>query len=910
MAKKFRLSSQLAPHLVIFQLWLIFASASPAKKGWIVRRDVEELIETTNEFEQPKEQKVENALPRIYFMEIVSDIRLRYASTKVTSKVANPADKAQEATFHVVLPDTAFISSFLMEIDGKVYKASVKEKEEAQTDYQNAVDAGLSAAQVTANARDANQFTVSVNVEPQAKMLFNLTYEELLTRRRGIYEQTIHVSPGSVVPQMSVRVNIFETLPINKITVPQLRGNDIEQNQDLSENEVAKIIRTNETVVSVVYEPTETQQIQSSKDGLQGQFVVQYDVDRSSIERKGGEIHVVDGYFVHFFAPTTLPALPKHVIFVLDTSGSMAGTRIEQTKQAMNSILDQLREDDLFSVVEFSTGVAEWDLRKPYKGLEPYYYNVPSEDTTEVPQTYVTELEENFGLFDDIFAYPVTERSIKRAKEFVNTMDVTSSTNINDALLLALKNSQSVQSRLRLTPIIIFLTDGEPTSGVVDKTEILANVRKGNSDDVVSIFSLAFGTGTDYDFLTKISSQNRGFARKIYEAADATLQLKGFFEEVASPLLNNVRFVYNKDGPVHDVTETNVPNFFKGTEFVVAGRIDSDSKLSASITGTGASGSFLFPDIRPVIDDYILLPNPNNSVVETVPAKKSFSLEKIWAYMTIQDMLKKRQIVDDAKAIAEFNGKALNLSLTYGFVTPLTSLVVVKPNSTAATADVRPADAYQGLQPFYGMTLAAPSPIAAFSPNHFSGGIRQPAFGVSAFVAPGYQAIPFKRPITSTFRPHFGTSQSPHITEHFETSRSPHITEHFEFPSFSPEEWISQFEHNLTHVKIPAGNETLDLSWEDELPDVEYESCTTNRLHHAVCKSIWKCSTILHESTFVSKELTVDAKAACVIENKYVGICCDASPIFPELSIDFTTIIPELETTTSVDDSSTFTSDP
>ncbi|KZR99550.1 Uncharacterized protein APZ42_004537, partial [Daphnia magna] len=177
------------------------------------------------------------------------------------------------------------------------------------------------------------------------------------------------------------------------------------------------------------------------------------------------------------------------------------------------------------------------------------------------------------------------------------TMDVTSSTNINDALLLALKNSQSVQSRLRLTPIIIFLTDGEPTSGVVDKTEILANVRKGNSDDVVSIFSLAFGTGTDYDFLTKISSQNRGFARKIYEAADATLQLKGFFEEVASPLLNNVRFVYNKDGPVHDVTETNVPNFFKGTEFVVAGRIDSDSKLSASITGTGASGSFLFPDI-------------------------------------------------------------------------------------------------------------------------------------------------------------------------------------------------------------------------------------------------------------------------------------------------------------------------
>jgi len=61
-----------------------------------------------------------------------------------------------------------------------------------------------------------------------------------------------------------------------------------------AENEIAKIIRTNETIVSVVYEPTEAQQLETSKDGLQGQFVVQYDVDRSFIERKGGEIHVIE----------------------------------------------------------------------------------------------------------------------------------------------------------------------------------------------------------------------------------------------------------------------------------------------------------------------------------------------------------------------------------------------------------------------------------------------------------------------------------------------------------------------------------------------------------------------------------------------------------------------------------------
>lgn len=60
---------------------------------------------------------------------------------------------------------------------------------------------------------------------------------------------------------------------------------------------------------------------------------------------------------MHFFAPSSLPVLPKHIVFVLDTSGSMHGEKMEQTKQAMESILDQLRPDDVFSVVEFSSGV-------------------------------------------------------------------------------------------------------------------------------------------------------------------------------------------------------------------------------------------------------------------------------------------------------------------------------------------------------------------------------------------------------------------------------------------------------------------------------------------------------------------------------------------------------------------------
>lgn len=58
------------------------------------------------------------------------------------------------------------------------------------------------------SARDANQFVVSVNVEPKAKMLFNLTYEELLTRRRSIYEQ-VHIEFFRIQVNIQLYPNVF-----------------------------------------------------------------------------------------------------------------------------------------------------------------------------------------------------------------------------------------------------------------------------------------------------------------------------------------------------------------------------------------------------------------------------------------------------------------------------------------------------------------------------------------------------------------------------------------------------------------------------------------------------------------------------------------------------------------------------
>merc|ERR1719357_1965795 len=89
------------------------------------------------------------------------------------------------------------------------------------------------------------------------------------------------------------------------------------------------------------------------------QFVLEYEVDRSEI---GGEVQLMEGYFVHFIAPENLPPMPKHVVFVLDTSGSMRHRKMQQTISAMVTILGEMRSKDYLTIISFATNISVWEL--------------------------------------------------------------------------------------------------------------------------------------------------------------------------------------------------------------------------------------------------------------------------------------------------------------------------------------------------------------------------------------------------------------------------------------------------------------------------------------------------------------------------------------------------------------------
>jgi uncharacterized protein YegL len=656
--------------------------------------------------------------PEIVDVDIRSDIQFRYAKTVVKTYIKNPSiSTSQEVEFNMVLPESAFISNFTIQIIGEdqVYVSQVAKKEEAKQKYEEAVGRGQSAGIVDADTRDANKITIKSNLEATSKMVFTLTYEQLLERRFSKYGHIIHVNPGQIVKNFNVNVHINESLPITEINVPELKVHANEVTSQLKPNKFATITRNVDgqpNRAHIQFHPTPEDQKQMTKiskrteQGMVGQFIVQYDVDR---QNQGNEVQVLDGYFVHFFAPDQLEVMQKHVVFVLDVSGSMGGTKLAQTKAAMAAIINDLSDRDYFNILAFSDDVYHWDRNRP-KDL-----NIISDD----PGTTIS-------------AYPGTSSIRKEALQYVQALQTVGGTNINDGLNEALnvaekiRKSESIPGNVK--PIIIFLTDGQATEGITDDKIIRKNVRNRNSQLHVPVYGLAFGNGADFNLLKAISTENDAFARKIYEASDAAIQLEDFYHEVASPVLTDVKFDYVGES-FQNKTMKKFNTFFKGGEFIIAGKLNNDVKddnLEIVVSGGGKTSSY-----KKVISPCHLKPynefkghEPCIHVPPIPQQPKSEAenfIERLWAFLTIENLLNEKETTttgntdidkvesSDKSANEE---KALQLALKYNFVTKLTSLFVIKPD------DEKPKD---------GETESAPTavnlePISSSNMGRSSGG--------------------------------------------------------------------------------------------------------------------------------------------------------------------------------------------
>ena len=459
-------------------------------------------------------------------------------------------------------------------------------------------------------------FSVRTNTAGNSEATFVLQYEELIVRRRSKYQQVLTLNPGAVVEDLSVQVRAVDLQGVVSETASQFATTE----------------RLSESEVLFSYRPSAEQQREDSEQfGLARDLTVEYDVVHPP---DGAGQFVLDSncYFAQFFSPSGVEAVPVDLVFVIDVSGSMRGSKIEQTRQALETIINQLRPADRFTMITFSNAVHYWKERL-------------------------------------VSASEYRQQGI----DFARRLQAEGGTNFNDGLLAG-ATVLKCHGRSDYVPLLVILTDGQPTAGVTNENTIVENAANALAGTTISLNCLGFGFDLNFKLLERLAYQNNGVVRRIYEGSDATDQLQGFFEEISSPILRDIRIVFDSQS-LESVSTTEFPLLFSGGEIVVAGQlscIGSNPVVDVQITGMGKDGQVTFES------------EVDTSLVNTV-AGYAPSTERLAAFLLIQQLLQSRIVLTDTVEIAAIEERALQLSLRYNFVTELTSLIVAEESSSSGS---------------------------------------------------------------------------------------------------------------------------------------------------------------------------------------------------------------------------------
>ena len=176
-----------------------------------------------------------------------------------------------------------------------------------------------------------------------------------------------------------------------------------------------------------------------------------------------------------------------------------------------------------------------------------------------------------------------------------------------------------------------------------------------------------------------------------------------FYDEIGTPLLSDIRVNYTEDS-VSYVTQNLFSNYFNGSEIVIAGKLTNQSteSLRVQVTASNNDRSIILESDVPLRHRQIETEKHVKAATAamTAGAKTPGSgaaqglgialgsiaedfVERVWGFLSVKEELRSRLRSQTSKERDDHTQQATNLSLTYNFLTPLTNMVVEKPEVLA-----------------------------------------------------------------------------------------------------------------------------------------------------------------------------------------------------------------------------------
>ena len=238
-----------------------------------------------------------------------------------------------------------------------------------------------------------------------------------------------------------------------------------------------------------------------------------------------------------------LPAMPKDVIFLIDTSDSIASEWVDQVVAGVQRALPTLNRGDRFNIVFFNE--------------QPRFFS------TDGPR-------------------PANAKTLNEARTFLKSTQSEGYTDVNAALRQLLVRRVDPDRVYE----IILLSDGKPTRGVMDTRELI-NVITRNNQRVASIYCIGVGADQNRELLDFLAYRNKGFSRFITNRAETPKRIAAMMDRLRYPLIKNVQL--NATGiDENRVFPRQLPNIHAGQTLSVFGRYQQRRSFTMRLTGRAA----------------------------------------------------------------------------------------------------------------------------------------------------------------------------------------------------------------------------------------------------------------------------------------------------------------------------------
>ncbi len=530
------------------------------------------------------------------------------AATRVDQEFYNPNAARLEGTFIFPIPPGAHLDRFTMEIDGVKVDAELLSAAKARELYEGIVRKAQDPALM--EYAGGELFKVRIfPIEPNRSKRVTISYTQLLKSDRGLVAFTLPLSAGR-----------FSSAPPRELS--------------------AKIELNTRRPLKSIYSPTHNLEIKrrGEKEATAGfemegawpepDLVLYFAPEEDDVglhlitHRRAGE----DGYFLLLASPglaeDNRKVVPRDLVFVLDTSGSMAGKKLDQARKALEFCVENLNDGDRFEIIRFATEVE--------------------------------------ALFGKLTRWDSGSR--EGAREFIRRLKPLGGTAIDEALRKALgtrENSGASGKPGEARPLaIIFLTDGRPTIGVTDEQEILAGLKTCNTERT-RVFCFGIGTDVNTHFLDKLAGHTRGSTEYVLPEEDLEVKVSSFFARIKDPVLSDPALKFPGGIRVSKLHPTELPDLFLGEQLVLAGRYSGKGDAAIILNGeiAGSTRKFTYEANFPEREE------------------ANEFIARLWATRRVGYLLDAIRLRGEN---AELREEVTELAREYGIVTPYTSYLIVE----------------------------------------------------------------------------------------------------------------------------------------------------------------------------------------------------------------------------------------